>query len=440
MMRKKAGITALILAICTLFGGCSIGLGDASLLHPPKNSGREAKLEGLIEENAGGSYKLRYPLSGTYRSAIITEDLNGDKKDEAIAFYRTDSDDKSTYLLVMYDTGKEWKSSESFRLSFENVDCVQFADYDFDGVKEIFTGFTTPGSGSNMLNIFDYTPSDNKTVKVGFSRPYSGFTTGDYDRDGGSELLTFDLNSNETDAQAVLTDYDKNELYILAKCDMDQNVTKFESINSGLLSKDTTGVTVDGIIENGYSSQIIYYNSDKMKLSNFPITVGKKHISTARDDKINCTDIDDDGFIEIPVIKSTTVEDVPDGETVAPVINWSSINTKNNKLDTKVKCVSDLDFGYYFKLPESFSDSTVATLSADKRTMKIYDKDSGKIGDLIVTFKVFDVGTSTDCMNGYSTLESYNQYIYTYKIENDPPIYVNGDTLKENFSLNDTSD
>lgn len=439
-MKIKAGITASALGVCVLFSGCSLGLNDSSLLHPPKNTGREAKLESLIEETAGESYKLKYPLSGQYRSAIITEDLNGDKKDEAIAFYRTENDEKTTYMLVMYYSGESWKVSGSFSLSYPDVDCVQFADYDYDGVKEIFTGFSAQGTGSNILNIFDYNPQKKKSSKVDFSRSYSAFTTGDYDQDGGSELLTFDIDSNEIDARAVLTDYDKNELYVLAECDMDRNVTKFENINSGLINKDTTGVTVDGIIENGYSSQVIYYNPDKLKLMNFPVTVGKKNISTVRNDKINCTDIDDDGFIEIPIVKSSSLKSVPDGETVAPIISWSALNTKNNKLDTKVKCVSDLEFGYYFKLPESFSDDTVSTLSEDKRVMKIYEKDDDSAGDLIASFKVFDVGASTDSMAGYSTLESYNQYIYTYKIEDDTPISVSGDTLKENFSLNDNSD
>jgi hypothetical protein len=40
-------------------------------------------------------------------------------------------------------------------------------------------------------------------------------------------------------------------------------------------------------------------------------------------------------------------------------------------------------------------------------------------------------------MNGYSTLESYNQYIYTYKIKENSPVSISGDTLKENFALND---
>lgn len=435
-MKNKAGITALILSAVMLLGGCSLGINDQSLLSPPKTTGREAEIENLISQTADGSYKLKYPQSGDYRSAIITEDLNSDNKDEAIAFYRTD--DNALNLLIIYDTGKDWKISKNFELNFSDVDCVQFADYDYDGVEEIFTGFKNQNSQTSVLNIFDFNPKDRNSSKVNYSASYSAFTTGDYDQDGGSEILTLNLDSNEVDASAVLTDYNKNKLYILDKCDMDPAVTRFENISSGLVNKDTMGVVVDGLLENGYNSQIIYYNNSKRSLQNYPVTSGKKDNSALRTDKIYSNDIDRDGYIEIPTVKNDAAKSPSESETIAPVINWCGLNTKNNKLSVKVKCVSNFEFGYYFKLPESFSDNTVTTLSEDNKTMRIYSKESGSADKLIATFKVFDVTASSDDMNGYSTLEGYNQYIYTYKIENDSPISITGDTLKENFALNDS--
>ncbi|MCH5304378.1 MAG: hypothetical protein J1E41_05905, partial [Ruminococcus sp.] len=97
------------------------------------------------------------------------------------------------------------------------------------------------------------------------------------------------------------------------------------------------------------------------------------------------------------------------------------------------------EFCYHYKLTGDFSDNTVATLCDDMRTLKIYAKNSNSAGKLIATFKVFDVGASTDDMSGFSTLESYNQYIYTFKIEHNPPTYIDENMIKENFALNDVS-
>lgn len=434
---KIKSITALILGVIILFSGCSLGINDQSLLHPPKTTGREAQLENLISETAGGEYKLKYPQSGEYRSAIITEDLNGDKKDEAIAFYHLENEENNTYLLVMYDTGKKWEISKNFKIAHSDVDCVQFSDYDYDGVEEIFTGFLIANSPYNELNIFNYSPEKHKSNRVDFSINYSSFTTGDYDQDGGSEILSLNISSSDTESNAVLTDYDKNKLYTLSSCPMDRNVTKFENIESGLINKDTMGVAVDGILEKGYNSQIIYFNSQKRRLLNYPLSSVKQRNLTLRTEKINSTDIDHDGFIEIPVIAGVRAKTGVSSRSIAPLINWSGLNTKTNKLITKVKCISDFEFGYYFKLPENFSDTTIAILSDDNRTMKIYSDNSGSPDTLILTFKIFDVGTSADDMSGYSTLESYNQYIYTYKIEENSPVAITGSTVKENFALND---
>ena len=436
-MRKKAGITALILCSVTLLGGCSLGINDQSLLSPPKITGREAELENLISQTANGSYKLKYPQSGEFRSAIITKDLNSDGKDEAIAFYRG-SDSDAVNMLVMYDAGKQWETSKNFELKFSDVDCVKFSDYDFDGTEEIFAGLKNSNENICELNVFDYTPSDHQLEHIDFDAAYSAFSVGDYDRDGGSEVLTFNLDSSENDASATLYDYDKNKLYALDNSDMDQKVIRYENIVSGLINKDTVGVAVDGLTDDGYNSQIIYYNTSKRALLNYPVTAGKGR-STTHSDKVYSADIDQDGYIEIPIINESSAKSGSESETVAPVINWSGFNTKNNKLTTKVKCVTNFEFGYYFKLPESFSDTTITTLSDDKRTMKIYSKKSDSADKLIVTFRVFDVGANTDDMNGYSTLESYNQYTYTYKIENNPPISITGEKIKENFALNDSS-
>ncbi len=436
-MKKTAGISAIALSLCMIFSGCSLGINDSSLLHPPKTAGREAELESLIEESANGAYKLKYPQNGAYRSAIITEDLNGDKKDEAIAFYC--AGDTSTNILVMYDDGKKWSISQSFKIDLTEVDCVQFADYDYDGTEEIFAGFTSLNTGLNELNIFDCNTENHTTSHIDFKSSYSSFTTGDYDRDGANEILTFILNSNESDAQAVLTDYDKNELYTLARCDMDRAVTRFESVTSGLISNDTMGVCLDGFLENGYNSQVVYYNPDREELICYPVTLGKKQNQTARTYNVNCTDIDDDGFLEIPIIKSISPKSFPKNETVAPIISWSCLDTEKGRLSAKVKCVTNFEFGYYFKLSEKLSDNAIATLSEDMKTLKIYYVKSGSAEKLIATFKVFDVGTSTDSMSAYSTIESYNQYIYAFKIESNSPIYIDEDMIKENFALNDSA-
>ena len=431
---KKLFLPAIALGAALALGGCSFGFESDNLLHPPKTTGREAAIEKLVEEASGGSYKLKYPNSGSYRSAIVTEDFNSDGTDEAIAFFSAGSE-KSVHLLVMCsDKDGDWKNCGDFDTGYTEVDSVLFADYDFDGTSEILVGFSGTGDLNELL-VFDYDKDKKTTVKNEFTTSYSGFCAGDYDRDGGSEILAFTIESGETASEAKLIDYDNSVLYTLATCPMDTNVTRFDNICSGLLNKETMGVAVDGALEKGFNTQIIYYDSDKTELLNYPLTTGKKQAPTYRTYSLKSQDIDQDGFIEIPI---TDAEPPSGAANAASIINWRSLNTEKSKLSDKLRCISNLDYGFYFKLPDYFTNDVYAVMSDDSRETDIVSGSDAN-GEKLLTIRVFDVGATSEKMKGYSTLESYNQYIYAYKLGDSETLYVDDNTVRENFALNDIS-
>ena len=88
MKKRIKTVTAalLVLALLLLNGCASGGFDNSNLLRPPKTSGDKAKIQEIIGQKAGGEYILKYPRSGSYRSAVIYEDLDGDKISEAIVF------------------------------------------------------------------------------------------------------------------------------------------------------------------------------------------------------------------------------------------------------------------------------------------------------------------------------------------------------------------
>ena len=434
-MKAKRFLPIIILIACVVLNSCSIGFDDENLLQPPKNTGREAAIEELIEKSAGGQYLLKYPKSGDYRSAIVTTDLNGDEIDEALAFYRT-KPDESVHMLVMRCVKDKWKACTDFKTAYTDVNSICFADYNFDGVLDILAGFTTSGE-VNELNIFNLDFKTSKAVKVDFTANYSSFTTGDFDGDGGSEIITLSLTSAESEAAATLIDYDKKSLYTLSRCLMDTNVTTYENVISTKLDDNSAGVIVDGIVDGGYNTQILYCDSSDRSLVNYPYTTSKINNPTFRSYTVLSRDFDDDGIVEVPVINSES--NIADTENAAPVISWRSFNKSRNKLTEDARCMNNFDYGYYFRMPDYFIGSAAATLSEDKKTMEIYSIDGNKKGALLLTIKVFDVGTSSEKMKDYSTLESYNQNTFAYKIGDSTVLYIDDNIVKENFALSDVS-
>ena len=199
-MKAKRFLPVIILIACLIMSSCTIGFDDENLLQPPKNTGREAAIQELIEKAAGGQYLLKYPKGGDYRSAIVTADLNSDEIDEAVAFYRA-KPDEAVHMLVMRCVKDKWKTCTDFKTAYTDVNSITFADYNFDGVLDILAGFTTSGD-VNELNIFNLNFKTSKAVRVDFTAKYSSFTTGDFDGDGGSEIITLSLTSAESEAAA----------------------------------------------------------------------------------------------------------------------------------------------------------------------------------------------------------------------------------------------
>ena len=432
----KARHSLLILPIATslLFSSCSMNLFGAELIHPPKTTGSQAQIEQLIETAANGSYTLKYPKHGSFRSAIIMEDINNDQKQEAIAFYHINAETPKTHMLVMYDNGSEWIVSYNYETSYADVDCIEFTDYDFDGHKEIFTGFVTETPGINELTVFDFDNKTYETTHVDFTYPYSNFTTGDYDQDGANEAMLLTLKTSETEARATLVDYDNNELYALASCSIDSTVTKYEKVLTGIIEDNKKGVVIEGLLTNGYNSQVILYDVTSKSLIN---SLSSSSVSTERAQTLYSSDIDEDTFIEVPQLSVCNTPKNQKEGTPSPLITWYHFNTGNYEFELDQSCITNYEYKYGFYLPINFIGTTTTLVSEDKKTMSIYEFNKNKANTLLITFKVFDKNANTE---NYTILESNSNYSYGYKInEGELPLYIDDKTIQENFALYELS-
>lgn len=434
-MKLKTALLSAIMVSSILLSSCSVSFSASDLIHPPKTTGNEAEIQKLIDEHTNVEYMLKYPQSGEFRSAIVMEDLDNDKIDEAIACYRTQGNDPMTHLLIMYDDGKNWKISCDYSTQYSDIDCFQFADYDFDGNKELFTGFLTYTAGVNELAVFDFESKTKKAKHINLAEFYTSFTTGDYDNDGSSEAMLLTLKTADTSANATLLDYNNNKLSPLSACSLDDEVTKFDNILSGMIDDKHNGVIIDGLLTESYSTQVIYYNPEKKHLVN---SFSTSSSSTERTHLVTSKDIDQDGFFEIPQLSTCVLPKNSKNSTPSPLITWTSFNASNYQFDYDNCCLINFDFKYSFFLPASFVGKTTALMSKDSRTMDIYYLEETKKKNLLLTIKIFDSSTFDEEADKYSVLHKDNKYNYCYKIaDGELPLYFDEKTIKSNFLIND---
>lgn len=438
----KYALSAVLIGVLlvTSAGGCSItDVASDSLLRPPKTMGDEAEIEQLIAETAKNGYTLKYPKSGNYRSAIIMSDLDGDKTDEAVAFYREGEDVARIHMLVMYSDNNEWKLSSDSITETTDIDCVDFADVSGSSTLEILVGYSTYTQNVNLLSCYSYSGGKTEEIKAG--QKYSSFYCGDFNSDEKDEIMTLSLYTAENEANATMLEYngDKKSLYAKAAVSMGPNVIKFRNLAASDIGDGTQGIFVDGEFATGeLNTQIIYYNKELSLLRN-PLFKEKAKSVTQRSCNVICADINSDLSVDFPSVQKLPHSKKESVETVADRITWNSFSAEDESYTPICSVAANYSLGYTVKMPDKWLDDTVtAIISTKDNSMNFYEWKKTALGEKLFEIKVFDVsewekGKTND---KYILIYKDNRYAYTFiNSDTDSQYALTDDEIKKSFSI-----
>ena len=430
----------MIILFAFSFSGCNIvNLTTNNLLRPPKTMGDEAEIEQLIADTADDSYTLKYPKSGAYRSAIIRFDLNGDKSDEAIAFFRNSTDVAKVHMLLMYSQGESWKISADYVTETTDIDCIEFADIDGNGSSEVLIGYTTYTPNTNRLACYSYNLGKTSEIKSGQS--YSSFYCNDFNSDGKDEIISLLLFSTENEATASMLSYDKAKKILFSKSTvaMDPNVVRYKNVAITELDSTTKGIVIDGLFASEeLNTQLIYYDKELSLLKN-PLYNEKIKSQTQRSVSVLSTDINNDNSIEIPVVSKLSHSSNEPIETVANSVKWLGFSPKDEKTSTVCNSVINMEFSYIFKMPEIWNNKSITALyKTENNSTEFYLYNKEQLDDKLFELKVFeiadwDIGKGTD---EYTLISKDEKYAYTFKkeaIKNE--LMLSDDEIKTAFML-----
>lgn len=437
---KLKNLAAVILAASTaLLCGCNIAdLSFEESLRPPRTMGDEAEIEKLISKTAGSNYTLKYPKSGSYRSAIIMNDLNGDGVDEAIAFFKGKDETAGVHMLLMYDQDGEWKTSGDYVTETTDVDCVDFADIDENDGLEIIVGYTTYTPNVNFLACYTYSNGVTDTIQAG--QNYSSFYCGNLDSNGKSEIITLSLFSAENQAKASMLSYskEKKQIFVKSSAPMDPNVVKIKSIGMSDFDGSVKGVVVDGsFASEELVTQVIYYNQSLAVLRN-PLYKEKQKNPTTRTVGVLSTDFDGDSKLEIPMAEKLPFHGEDMALTVADKISWCSFNPANETLTVKSVVAENRKCGFSVKQPSKWVDRSYTAIN-DENSMKLYEWVNNALGEELFEVKAFDVSAwDKGKIDGFTLIYRDNRYAYAFtNPQGKSPMKLTDDEIKTAFSVTD---
>lgn len=489
LKNKIIGFVLTVLLVLTTPGCSFSGLSDNDLLQPPKATGEKAEIQNLIESSTNGDYKLKYPQSGDYRSAIIMQDIDADGENEAIALYKNTKDSSTINIMFMNKLGSKWATIGSFSNGNSDVDRLYFGDIDNDGVNEIIVGWSSylSGAGGNQITMYRCTNDTVSEVVVNADTAYTDMVFMDITNDGINDLVVLTGAVENTgqgmDARLYSCCVNNEEFALVSEIQMNPNIVSCSQIIQGYVKKNCNGIFIDGNTSNlnEQITQVIYYSSEKRSLINpldIPQTDGGVKNITQRSTASVCNDIDNDGITEVPCSFVPTLYD--DALTPCPITKWYKIVSDDGKTTEVMQTVASYFDGFYFILPESWKNKIVAVNENTSRTTTFYEIDKivneelkateeiiydstesvSTIGtqpaeqepknnkmvvvtlEPVLTIKVFSAKdwkneAATKISEGYTVLEEETDLVYTCKLGNsvNSEINLSTDQVSANFKL-----
>ena len=386
MFKKMVSVLAalgLMLSLC----GCDLFTADtAELLSPPSLSGDLKHISQAIKQSAGEGYTLKYPSRGSYRSAVVQQDVNNDGKNEAFAFYSTtDGDVVTMHINVVHKVDEEWISAGEQRIVAGGVDKIEFCDLDADGVLEILVGWTVYGESEKQLSIYSFTQN---TLTQRLLQKYTQFITCSLDSDQNNEVLIVDFNATEIKNNALLYTLRDGKAVRLSSCQLDGKVQSVGEPMIAQLSSGNPAVYIDSIKGVGAITEVLIL--DKGKLLNPLFDIESQETSkTLRSSSYSVTDINGDGILEIPVQENVPAVLATERTEKLYLTKWCSFNGENltNQLTTMINVLDR----YYYILPEKWVGNIAILKDTDKSIREIYSYDAENltVGESLLYLRAF---------------------------------------------------
>lgn len=433
-MRKILSVAVVVccLLLCSC-GGLGFDINDS--ISPPKPSGEMYNIQKALELYADGNLQLVYPSEGAYRSAIITEDIDGDKLLEVFAFYRTETDDKSTVMHINYikRIKGEWVSVSDIQVAASGVLSVEFAQFQKNQPPQVVVSWSRLTSLEKLLSVYSIS---NGVLTEMVSTPYSAYSTCDFNGDGFKEILTLYVNAEEKTATASWTYLADNGNIVKSTCKIDSSVTDYSAPLFSKLKNGTTAVFVDAQKSGGTITEILLVKKGKLVNAVGDSKTGA-NLMTLRASLTKVQDFDGDGCLDIPL--TTQLPVIPGEETADSVYmtTWNRIDDKG--LSPICNALINYSDGYQLVVPDGWVSNFTVQRNVQRRERIMYrwDAEIGNTGEEIMRIEAVSVGDWERNATGY---EQYHELIrsddlvYAVKFANSA-LTPDLNTVKNNFTI-----
>ncbi len=435
MRVKYLAAMLLCVCVCVLLSSCEyINFNTVDLMEPPKPTGEMYDIRQALDKGVSGSYQLKYPTSGEYRSAFTVADLDGDGKSEALSFYLTGKTTQNPQLHIglIVQSGHEWKLSSDVAVAAADIESLRFADLDGDGLSEVLVGWNIYTAVEKRVEVYKI---QNGTLLTRISEPYTNYITCDLNGSGKNDILVLYHNTAEMTSLARLLELTESGVKELGNTAMDGGVTGYLDPVVTTLENGDPAVFIDANKGDGLITEVLCYN-DGLYNPGFDAERNENAV-TQRGSLITLSDINGDGRPEIPVlIACPGYETRPASERVY-ITRWLTYD--GEKFKSVLDALMNYSDGYYISIPESRIGTTTVIRNTEFRTRLfwLWDEETQAISSELFRIQVLksdEFQQNNAEYTDYFKLGERDDYVYIARLGSDQN-GITEQSLKERFRL-----
>lgn len=359
-MKKR--LLCLLTAWFLMLAGCTFSAGIDTLMAPPTLTGEQEDIYDALIASVGSNIKLRYPKSGSWLSAFVVYNLDGEPTDEAIVFYeRTGiaAGESTLRINVLDQIDGRWRSVYDHSGTGTDIELVMLSPLGESEEVNIIVGFSLVAENDKAINLYTYADG---ILTLKYSDSYSNAQILDLDGSGQKKLLLVSGRSSARPPQAKTISPDSKGVYAISTASLSEGSAEFVHLVYGGLSDTSTGVYIDSNTASGNVQTELLYLSDGALVNAFYQEGAENKLleRTARPQGYLSADLDGDGVVEIPVaVPFRGQEQLAESEQLY-LTRWMAY--ENGMLYRKYLSYYSTYSDYCFIFPERWGEDVAATV------------------------------------------------------------------------------
>ena len=373
---KKWAALLLMMSLSLVLAGCAmpkLTLDPEELYALPELPARYTTLNQQLNaiQESGAEYAA--PVSGSNIQPVQMVDLDGDGREEALAFFRQSDGEKPLKIYVFTDHGDSYTQTAVIEGSGLAVYSIAYSDMNGDGRMEIIVGWRV-SMDLQALAVYALEPGGARELA---RSNYVKYAVADLNGDGMQELTVFRANQDGVGAADCYL-WKNGALTLSSTIRVSMTMAELSQqgkVTAGTLRSGEPALFVTGVAEGMRAiTDVLLLRGGELNNAVLSPTTGVSGESS-RFRALYPADINGDGVTEVPRTVALYGEEL-EGDT-AQRVDWISFDAAGAAIRV-LSTYHAIEDGWYLQLPDGWADTIYVgrSASADEASVTFYMGDS----------------------------------------------------------------